>query len=47
MVFCMDSFARDLRNVEWELFLLYRSGSWDVERVEFLWGEVERLEALL
>lgn len=43
----MDSFARDLRNVEWELFLMYRNGPVDVERAEFLWGEVERLEALL
>ena len=43
------SLVARIRNVDWELFLLYRSG--DAERlpnrVESLWFELDRLEALV
>lgn len=51
MVSCMDdsSFVTQLRNVEWELFVLYREGLQFVKpELELrLWAEVDRLEGLL
>jgi hypothetical protein len=47
IVFGMDSFERELANVEWDLFLLYRAGLPDAARVEELWLEVDRLEGLI
>lgn len=43
------SLVSRLRNVDWELFLLYRSGDAVVlpGRVDWLWAEVDRLEALI
>jgi len=43
----MNAIETELRNVEWELYLLYRAGVVDVERLEFLWSEVDRLDAAL
>lgn len=44
-----ESFETQIRNVDWELFLLYQSG--DAERVPNrvagLWAELDRLEALV
>jgi hypothetical protein len=39
----------DLRNVEWELYLLYQSGDAEVfvADVARLWREVDRLEAVI
>ena len=41
------SVRRELREVEWRLFLLYRSGSWSEVETAALWAEVDRLDALL
>jgi hypothetical protein len=38
---------RELREVEWKLFLMYRSGVWDDEVEASLWSEVDRLEGQL
>jgi hypothetical protein len=38
---------RELREVEWQLFLMYRSKVWDDARERELWCEVERLDALI
>jgi hypothetical protein len=38
---------RDLREVEWKLFLMYRSGVWSGVREAELWCEVDRLEGEL
>jgi hypothetical protein len=38
---------RELREVEWKLFLLYRGGVWDDEQERVLWCEVDRLEGEL
>lgn len=43
----MNALLRDLRNVEWELYLLYRRGEGDSALVAELWAEVERLDALI
>ena len=42
-----SSFVTDLRNVDWELYLLYSEGLVKPEREAFLWAEVDRLEALI
>ena len=36
-----------LRNVDWELYLLYSEGLVKPEREAWLWAEVDRLEALI
>jgi hypothetical protein len=47
--FGVSSALADLRNVEWELYLLYQSGDADVfvSDVARLWCEVDRLEAVV
>lgn len=50
IVFCMtSSYVTELRNVEWELYLLYTEGLADVKpQLEAqLWADVDRLEALI
>lgn len=43
------SLAAQLRNIEWELYVLYQSGDdvFDSAEVARLWSEVDRLDALL
>lgn len=43
------SYVTELRNVEWEIFLIYREGLQDVRpgALAALWAEVDRLEGLL
>ena len=41
------SYVTELRNVDWELYLLYSEGLVKPEREAFLWAEVDRLEALI
>lgn len=38
---------RELREVEWRLFLMYRSGVWDSVVEGSLWAEVDRIEGEL
>lgn len=38
---------RGLREVEWRLFLMYRSGVWDEVVEAELWAEVDRFEGEL
>ena len=38
---------RELREVEWKLFLMYRGGVWDEVVEASLWVEVDRLEGEL
>ena len=45
--FMTVSFLAELRNVEWELFLLYTEGLNHPSRERSLWAEVDRLEALI
>lgn len=47
IVLVMESFVTQLRNVDWELYLLYSEGLVKPEREAFLWAEVDRLEALI
>lgn len=51
IVLVMDnsSYIAELRNVDWEIFLIYREGLQDVRvgTLEALWREVDRLEGLL
>jgi len=42
-----SSYVTDLRNVDWELYLLYSEGLVKPERESWLWAEVDRLEALI
>ena len=42
-----SSYVTDLRNVDWELYLLYSEGLVKPEREALLWAEVDRLEALI
>ena len=42
-----SSYVTDLRNADWELYLLYSEGLVKPEREAFLWAEVDRLEALI
>ena len=42
-----SSYATELRNVEWELFLLYTENLDHPSREANLWAEVDRLEALI
>ena len=41
------SYLTELRNADWELYLLYSEGLVKPEREAFLWAEVDRLEALI
>jgi hypothetical protein len=43
------SLVTELRNVDWELYLLYTEGLhvYKPEREAALWAEVDRLEALI
>lgn len=43
----MSPVETELRNVEWELYLLYRNGEIESERIDKLWREVDRLDAVL
>lgn len=47
--FSVSAAVADLRNVEWELYLLYQSGDAGVlvSEVAALWAEVDRLEAVI
>lgn len=36
-----------MREAEWELFLMYRSGCWDRAYETSLWVEVEKLDAMI
>ena len=47
VLFMTSSYVTELRNVDWELFLLYSEGLVKPEREAFLWAEVDRLEALI
>ena len=49
VVVMASSYVTELRNVEWELFLLYTEGLADVKpQLEAqLWADVDRLEALI
>ena len=42
-----SSYVTQLRNVEWELFCLYREGVVRPELEARLWAELDRLEGLL
>jgi hypothetical protein len=42
-----STYVTELRNVEWELFLLYSEGLNHPVRERSLWAEVDRLEALI
>lgn len=42
-----SSYVTQLRNVEWELFVMYREGVAKPVLEERLWAEVDRLEGLL
>lgn len=42
-----SSYVTELRNTEWELFLLYSEGLQHPSREAKLWSEVDRLEALI
>jgi hypothetical protein len=42
-----SSYVTDLRNVDWELYLLYSEGLVKPDREAHLWAEVDRLEALI
>jgi hypothetical protein len=37
----------ELANVEWEIFLIYKSGFAAPEKLASLWVEVDRLDALV
>jgi hypothetical protein len=41
------SYLAELRNVEWELYLLYTEGLNHPSRERSLWADVDRLEALI
>ena len=45
--FMTISFVTELRNVEWELYLLYSEGLEHPVREARLWADVDRLEALI
>jgi len=47
VVVMTSSYTTELRNVDWELYLLYSEGLVKPEREAFLWAEVDRLEALI
>lgn len=38
---------KSLRDVEWELFLMYRAGGWDRGVETALWVEVEKLDHMI
>jgi hypothetical protein len=43
----MDKLEKSLREAEWELYLMYRSGSWDRGTETSLWIEVEKLDSMI
>ena len=43
----LSGLRRELREVEWKLFLLYRGGVWDEVVEASLWAEVDRIEVEL
>ena len=47
VLFMTSSYVTELRNVEWELFLLYSEGLQHPSREARLWADVDRLEALI
>ena len=49
IVVVMNPLVTELRNVEWEIFLIYREGLQGVRvgTLEALWPEVDRLDGLL
>lgn len=49
IVVVMNPLVTELRNVEWEIFLIYREGLQGVRvgTLEALWREVDRLDGLL
>jgi hypothetical protein len=49
IVVFMNPLVTELRNVEWEIFLIYREGLQGVRvgTLEALWREVDRLDGLL
>jgi hypothetical protein len=47
VVVMTSSYITDLRNIDWELFLLYSEGLVKPDREAHLWAEVDRLEALI
>jgi len=43
----MDKLVKSLREAEWELFLMYRSGNIDRVRESSLWWDVEMLDSMI
>jgi hypothetical protein len=43
----MDKLDGSLREAEWELFLMYRSGLWDRGVETSLWVEIEKLDEMI
>jgi hypothetical protein len=43
----MDNLVKSLREAEWELFLMYRSGDVDRVRERELWFDVEMLDGMI
>jgi hypothetical protein len=43
----MDGLVKSLRDAEWELYLMYRSGLWDRGTETSLWVEIERLDSMI
>ena len=47
VLFMTSSYVTELRNVEWELYLMYTEGLNHPSREAKLWADVDRLEALI
>ena len=43
----MDKLEKSLREAEWELFLMYRSGTVDHLREDSLWWDIEMLDGMI
>jgi hypothetical protein len=43
----MDKLVKSLREAEWELFLMYRSGNIDRIRERELWWDVTMLDGMI
>ena len=43
----MDNLVKSLREAEWELYTMYRSGFWDRVRERELWFDVEMLDGMI
>ena len=43
----MDKLEKSLREAEWELFLMYRSGVVDRARERNLWWDIELLDGMI